>query len=181
MGDRGLQANQFSYDARSEQWKEADGRKDCEARHGDYSPPHRPESNSSHCGCHHQQVSVLNWRSVDTVAAPLCYRVRPLGQVLAVEIAFAVEVQSICSLSAIMTLKSFSSCLHSGPREDATRIGSAGVIRRQAVDISPLRRVNQAIYLLTTGARESAFRNIKTIAECLADELINAAKGSSNR
>jgi hypothetical protein len=69
----------------------------------------------------------------------------------------------------------------SGPREDATRIGSAGVVRRQAVDISPLRRVNQAIYLLTTGARESAFRNIKTIAECLADELINAAKGSSNR
>ena len=39
----------------------------------------------------------------------------------------------------------------------------------------------QAIYLLTTGAREAAFRNIKTIAECLADELINAAKGSSNR
>jgi len=72
-------------------------------------------------------------------------------------------------------------CLFSGPREDATRIGSAGVVRRQAVDISPLRRVNQAIYLLTTGAREAAFRNIKTIAECLADELINAAKGSSNR
>ncbi|KAJ6820463.1 40S ribosomal protein S5-like [Iris pallida] len=50
----------------------------------------------------------------------------------------------------------------------------------QAVDISALRRVNQALYLLTTGARESSFRNIKTIAECLADELINAAKGSSN-
>ncbi|KAK3019002.1 hypothetical protein RJ639_003610, partial [Escallonia herrerae] len=49
-----------------------------------------------------------------------------------------------------------------------SRIGSAGVVRRQAVDISPLRRVNQAIYLLTTGACESAFRNIKTIAECLA-------------
>ena len=38
----------------------------------------------------------------------------------------------------------------------------------------------QAIWLLCTGAREAAFRNIKTIAECLADELINAAKGSSN-
>jgi len=70
--------------------------------------------------------------------------------------------------------------INSGPREDATRIGSAGVIRRQAVDISPLRRVNQAIYLITTGAREAAFRNVKTIAECLADELVNAAKGSSN-
>ena len=28
-----------------------------------------------------------------------------------------------------------------GPREDSTRIGSAGVVRRQAVDVSPLRRV----------------------------------------
>jgi small subunit ribosomal protein S5e len=54
------------------------------------------------------------------------------------------------------------------------------VIRRQAVDMSPLRRVNQAIWLITTGSREAAFRNVKTIAECLADELINAAKGSSN-
>lgn len=70
--------------------------------------------------------------------------------------------------------------INSGPREDATRIGSAGVIRRQAVDISPLRRVNAAIYLITTGAREASFRNVKTMAECLADELINAAKGSSN-
>jgi len=70
--------------------------------------------------------------------------------------------------------------INSGPREDATRIGSAGVVRRQAVDISPLRRVNQAIWLLTTGAREAAFRNVKTISECLADELMNAAKGSSN-
>jgi len=67
-----------------------------------------------------------------------------------------------------------------GPREDSTRIGSAGTVRRQAVDVSPLRRVNQAIALLTTGAREAAFRNVKSIAECLAEELTNAAKGSSN-
>lgn len=69
---------------------------------------------------------------------------------------------------------------NSGPREDSTRIGRAGTVRRQAVDVSPLRRVNQAIWLLCTGARQSAFRNIKTIAECLADELINAAKESPN-
>merc|ERR1719421_1949249 len=70
--------------------------------------------------------------------------------------------------------------INGGPREDSTRIGSAGTVRRQAVDVSPLRRVNMAIYLLTTGSREASFRSIKTIAECLADELINAAKGSSN-
>ena len=67
-----------------------------------------------------------------------------------------------------------------GPREDSTRVGSGGVARRQAVDVSPLRRVDEAIYMMCKGARNSAFRNLKTIAECLADELVNAAKGSSN-
>eukprot|EP00382_Lankesteria_abbotti_P004290 CAMPEP_0113846270 /NCGR_PEP_ID=MMETSP0372-20130328/1215_1 /TAXON_ID=340204 /ORGANISM="Lankesteria abbotti" /LENGTH=210 /DNA_ID=CAMNT_0000815397 /DNA_START=81 /DNA_END=713 /DNA_ORIENTATION=+ /assembly_acc=CAM_ASM_000359 len=67
-----------------------------------------------------------------------------------------------------------------GPREDSTRIGSAGVVRRQAVDVSPLRRVNQALYLICTGARKNAFRNIKTIAECLADEIMQCARESSN-
>ena len=66
---------------------------------------------------------------------------------------------------------------HTGAREDSTRIGSGGVVRRQAVDVSPLRRVNQGIYLICKGARESAFRTHKAIAECLADEIINAAKG----
>ena len=70
--------------------------------------------------------------------------------------------------------------MNCGAREDSTRIGSGGVVRRQACDVSPMRRVNQAMYLITIGAREASFRSIKTIAECLADELINAAKGSSN-
>merc|ERR1711948_73941 len=48
--------------------------------------------------------------------------------------------------------------VNSGPREDSTRIGRAGTVRRQAVDVSPLRRVNQAIWLLCTGAREASFR-----------------------
>merc|ERR1712167_56053 len=60
--------------------------------------------------------------------------------------------------------------INSGAREDSCRIGSAGVVRRQAIDVSPLRRVNMAIVLLTQGARQAAFRNIKTIAECLAEE-----------
>ena len=65
--------------------------------------------------------------------------------------------------------------INAGPREDSTRIGRAGTVRRQSVDVSPLRRVNYAIALLTQGAREASFRNIKSISECLADELINAA------
>ncbi len=67
--------------------------------------------------------------------------------------------------------------MNAGAREDSTRIGSGGVVRRQAVDVSPLRRVNQAIYLIHLGAKESAFRSLKSIQETLADEIINAAKG----
>jgi small subunit ribosomal protein S5e len=70
--------------------------------------------------------------------------------------------------------------INGGPREDSTRVGSAGVVRRQAVDVSPLRRVNLAIYFITQGAREAAFRSIRTIAECLAEEIMNCAKESNS-
>lgn len=65
-----------------------------------------------------------------------------------------------------------------GAREDSTRIGSGGVVRKQAVDVSPLRRVNQAISNICKGSRDHAFKNMKTIAECLADEIINAEKNN---
>eukprot|EP00917_Polyrhabdina_sp_WS-2016_P022416 GHVP01048637.1.p1 GENE.GHVP01048637.1~~GHVP01048637.1.p1 ORF type:complete len:196 (+),score=37.51 GHVP01048637.1:1363-1950(+) len=67
-----------------------------------------------------------------------------------------------------------------GPREDSTRIGTGGAAKRQAVDVSPLRRVNQAIYLITSGARKAAFRNTKGISECLADEIIHASREAQN-
>merc|ERR1712159_858252 len=71
----------------------------------------------------------------------------------------------------------FEAIVQSGAREDSTRIGSGGTVRRQAVDVSPLRRVNQGIYLICKGSREAAFRSHKSMSECLADEIINASKG----
>jgi small subunit ribosomal protein S5e len=67
-----------------------------------------------------------------------------------------------------------------GPREDSTRIGVGGTVRRQACEVSPLRRINQALALITEGCRKAAFRSSRTIAECLADELVNAAKKSTD-
>lgn len=66
--------------------------------------------------------------------------------------------------------------MNANAREDSTRIGAGGVVRKQAVDVSPLRRVSQAIYFITIGAREASFQTAKTIAECLADEIMNAEK-----
>ena len=69
---------------------------------------------------------------------------------------------------------------NASPREDSTRVGNAGNAKRQAVDVSPLRRINQALFLMTSGCRNAAFRNCKTLAECLADELVNASKGTTS-
>ena len=43
-----------------------------------------------------------------------------------------------------------------------------------------MRRVNQALSLLTEGCRKASFRSSRTIAECLADELISASNNSTD-
>lgn len=47
------------------------------------------------------------------------------------------------------------------------------------MDVSPIRRINQAIYLLANGTRDRSLKTQKTIAECLADEIINCEKGQT--
>ena len=69
---------------------------------------------------------------------------------------------------------------NAGPREDSTKIGSGGVAKKSAVDVSPLRRINLGIYLICQGARESSFRSIRSISECLADELLACAAGTNS-
>lgn len=64
---------------------------------------------------------------------------------------------------------------NAGPREETTRIMYGGIVYHVAVDVSPLRRVDLALRFMTDGARESAFRSTKSIAECLAEEIIAAA------
>merc|ERR1712193_215042 len=67
-----------------------------------------------------------------------------------------------------------------GPREDSTRIGSGGVVKRQAVDVSSFRRVNQGIYFICNAMRNKGMRTIRTISEILADDFMAAAKNSPN-
>ena len=67
-----------------------------------------------------------------------------------------------------------------GAREDSTRIGKGGAVKKQAIDVSPMRRVGQALFYMTLGARNAAMKNHKSIAECLADEIMNCEKESPN-
>ncbi len=66
---------------------------------------------------------------------------------------------------------------NSAPCEDTTRISYGGVAYRMAVDISPQRRVDLALRLLSEGARKTTFGNPRSLEECLAEELILASNG----
>lgn len=70
--------------------------------------------------------------------------------------------------------------INCGPREDCARIGKGGAMRRTAVDVSPLRRLNVAIFLLCKGIRQASMKKTKSIAEAIADELIAASRNSPN-
>ena len=64
---------------------------------------------------------------------------------------------------------------NAAPREETTRIMYGGIVYHVAVDVSPMRRIDLAIRHITEGAFHCAFRSLKPIDECLADEIIAAA------
>ena len=65
------------------------------------------------------------------------------------------------------------------PRDEITVIEHAGARYPQAVDSSPIRRVDLAIRWFVQGAYGKSFGKKKKIAESLADELIKASEGSN--
>lgn len=71
-------------------------------------------------------------------------------------------------------------CINAGPRESSSRIGRGGSMKRSSVDVSPYRRLNVALRLLSEGIRVTAFKNKKTMPEVIANEIISAAKNSQN-
>ncbi len=65
--------------------------------------------------------------------------------------------------------------INAGPREEVVRLKYGGIAVPKSVDTSSLRRVDVALRNIAEGARLAAFKSKKSIAECLADELIAAA------
>jgi len=70
--------------------------------------------------------------------------------------------------------------INSAPREETTRISLGGISYATAVDISPQRRVDLGVKLLVQAAVGSTYNSLKTIDECVASELLLAAKKSQN-
>jgi small subunit ribosomal protein S7 len=66
------------------------------------------------------------------------------------------------------------------PRDEVTIIEYGGARYPQAVDVSPLRRVNLAIKHIIHGASDKAFNKKKTISQTLAEEIILASDESGD-
>lgn len=64
------------------------------------------------------------------------------------------------------------------PRDEITVIEHAGARYPQAVDTSPLRRIDLALRWIVQGAYQRHFGKKKKMAESLADEIIKASQGN---
>jgi small subunit ribosomal protein S7 len=69
---------------------------------------------------------------------------------------------------------------NSAPRDEITIIEYGGARYPQAVDVSPLRRVNVALKHIVHGASEKAFNKKKGLAQGLAEEIMLAAEGNQD-
>jgi len=69
--------------------------------------------------------------------------------------------------------------INAGPREEVVRLKYGGIAVPRAVDTSSSRRVDIALRNIAEGARRAAFKSKRSIAECLADEIIAAANNES--
>ncbi len=69
---------------------------------------------------------------------------------------------------------------NSAPRDEVTAIEYGGARYPQAVDVTPLRRVNLALRWITQGASDKAFNKKKTIVEGLAEEIMLAAQSNGD-
>jgi small subunit ribosomal protein S7 len=66
------------------------------------------------------------------------------------------------------------------PRDEVTVIEYGGARYPQAVDVSPMRRLNLALRNMVHGAYDKAFGKKTTIAEALANEIILASQNSND-
>lgn len=63
---------------------------------------------------------------------------------------------------------------NSAPRDEVTVIEYGGARYPQAVDVSPIRRINLALKHITQGASEKSFKKKKKYSQGLAEEIIMA-------
>jgi small subunit ribosomal protein S7 len=68
---------------------------------------------------------------------------------------------------------------NASPRDEITVIEYGGARYPQAVDVSPIRRINLALRWMMQGASDKSFNKKKTLAEALAEEIVYASENNN--
>ncbi len=69
---------------------------------------------------------------------------------------------------------------NSAPREEVTRLKYGGIAVPKSVDVSPSRRLDEALRNICIGATSKSFKSKVPIEECLANEIILASRNDGN-
>ena len=148
------------------------------ARYIDISPVSVPHSGGKHTNkpFAKAKMSIVE-RLINGMMRTEDFTGKKLKAYKAVERAFAIIEQK----TKTNPLQQFVDALQNvAPREEVTRLQYGGISVPKAVDVAPARRVDLALRYICQGALESSHGSKKPIEECLADEIIAAAKGDVN-
>lgn len=65
---------------------------------------------------------------------------------------------------------------YSAPREDITKLQKGDITYTQSVDLSPIKRLDEALKNIALAAFKNTYKSKKDIATALAEEIIDASK-----
>lgn len=148
------------------------------ARYIDVSPVAVPHSGGKHTSkpFAKAKMSIVE-RLINGMMRTEDFTGKKLKAYRAVERSFVI-VQDKTKQNPLQTL--VDALQHAAPREEVTRLQYGGISVPKAVDVAPARRVDLALRYLCTGSLEQSRKSKKPIEECLADEIIAAAKNDVN-
>ena len=112
-------------------------------------------------------------RLINDVMRSETYQGKKSKAYAAVELAFE-RVAEKSKENPLQTL--VTAVINAAPREEVTRLRYGGINVPKAVDVAPMRRLDVAIRHLAQGATEASYKSTKHISQCLADEILKAAK-----
>ena len=148
------------------------------ARYIDISPVAVPHTGGKHTNkpFAKAKMSVVE-RLINGMMRTEDFTGKKLKSYKAVEMSFGIIAQKTKS----NPLQVFVDALQNvAPREEVTRLQYGGISVPKAVDVAPARRVDLALRYICNGALETSHKSKKPIEECLADEIIGAAKNDMN-
>ncbi|TFG70630.1 MAG: 30S ribosomal protein S7 [Methanomassiliicoccus sp.] len=102
---------------------------------------------------------------------------KKMGSYMAVENAFA-TIHAKTGQNPLQVL--VDALINTAPREEVTRLRYGGISVPKAVDVAPARRVDLALRYVCRATLESSHGSKTPIDECLANQLLLAAKNDMN-